>query len=129
MKINEKFDISATKVEALMIKIKELGICLDDIDESFSRGSGKGGQKINKTSSSVHLHHIPTGLNVTCQRERQRNKNRFIALRALVEKIDEHLHPGTTEKSAALAKIRKQKSRRRRKSDKKHNVSEQNKTL
>ena len=120
MKIHENFDISPGKVEALMAKIKELEIALDDIEETFSRGHGKGGQKVNKTSNCVHLKHIPTGLQAICQRERQRNKNRFIALRSLVEKIEEQLFPGTTEKDAKLEKIRKQKQRRHRKSREKH---------
>ncbi len=118
LKINEAFNISEKKVRALMVKIEELGIILDDIDESFTRGSGKGGQKVNKTSNAVSLHHKPTGMRVTCQRERERNKNRFIALRSLVEKIEEQMNPGSSKASKEAEKIRKQKSRRKRRNKK-----------
>ena len=116
MKINEIFNISEKKVAALMEKMKRLSISLDDIEESFAKGGGKGGQKINKTSNAVSMRHVPTGLRVTCQRERERNKNRFIALRSLVEKIEEHICPGSSAASKKIDKIKKQKARRKRRS-------------
>lgn len=71
----------------LLARIKRLGIDVKAIEETFTRGSGKGGQKINKTSSCVQLSY--DGLRVRCQRERRRTVNRFLALRLLVDKIEE----------------------------------------
>ncbi len=119
MKRNELYNISEKKVRELFERVEALGISLDDIEESFSRGGGKGGQKVNKTSNVVHLHHIPTGTRVSCQRERERNKNRFIALRTLVDMIVKKEHHGSSEHSKKAEKIRKQKTRRRRKTKKK----------
>jgi protein subunit release factor B len=57
-------------------RLAKLGVRLDDVEERFVRGSGPGGQKINKTSSTVCLRHRPTGLEVRCQRERSQAANR-----------------------------------------------------
>ncbi len=116
MNLKEKFNISPGKVEALLKKMEELAIKPADIEETFVKGSGSGGQKINKTSNGVRLHHVPTGTTVFCQKERERNKNRFLALRLLVEKIGEGLEPGIVPRDKAADKIRKQKARRTRRS-------------
>lgn len=61
-----------------------------DIEEKFIKGgSGKGGQKINKTNSKVQLTHKPTGLVVTSQATRSRDQNRKIARQILAMKIEE----------------------------------------
>ncbi|PHH69084.1 hypothetical protein CDD80_7019 [Ophiocordyceps camponoti-rufipedis] len=59
-----------------------------EIEESYLKGSGPGGQKINKTSSAVQLIHIPTGIVVKSQATRSRSQNRNVARRLLAEKID-----------------------------------------
>ncbi|KAI9802831.1 MAG: hypothetical protein M1833_001430 [Piccolia ochrophora] len=59
-----------------------------DIEESFLKGSGPGGQKINKTSSAVQLKHLPTGLVVKSQATRSRSQNRKIARQVLAEKLE-----------------------------------------
>src|SRR5689334_13977050 len=64
-----------------------LGGRIADVDERFVRGSGPGGQKINKVSSSVWLRHRPTGIEVRCQRERSQAANREIAWAELVSKL------------------------------------------
>ena len=61
----------------------------DEIDESFLKGSGPGGQKINKTSSAVQLKHLPTGIVVKSQATRSREQNRKYARQLLSEKLDE----------------------------------------
>lgn len=61
----------------------------NDILESFLKGSGPGGQKINKTSSAVQLKHIPSGIVVKCQETRSRSQNRKIARRILGERVEE----------------------------------------
>lgn len=61
----------------------------NDITESFLKGTGPGGQKINKTSSAVQLKHLPTGIVVKCQGTRSREQNRRTARRLLGERIEE----------------------------------------
>ncbi len=120
MNLKEKFNISQKKVNKLVEKIRELKINLNDIQENITKGGGRGGQKVNKTSNKIHLLHIPTGLEVSCQRERQRNKNRFIALRELVDKIEMKKNPSKSTKLKSMDKKRKQKDRRKRRSKKKN---------
>lgn len=59
-----------------------------DIQESFLKGTGPGGQKINKTSSAVQLKHLPTGIVVKCQETRSRDQNRKTARKILGEKLE-----------------------------------------
>jgi len=81
MNFHEFSEITPVKIEALKARITRLSIDLRLIEEQFVRGSGKGGQKINKTSNAVLLKYTPLGLIVRCQRERKRSLNRFISLR------------------------------------------------
>ena len=91
-----------------------LGIHEEDLIEKFIRGSGSGGQKINKTSSCVSLHHTPTGIDIKCQRERSRELNRYLARRELCEKIEEIKLGKKSARQQAIEKIRRQKRRRSR---------------
>ncbi len=113
MNFPELSDITAAKVEALKARIARLGIDLRLVDEQFTRGSGNGGQKINKTSNAVLLRYPALGLVVKCQRERKRSLNRFIALRELVDEIEVRISPATSERLKEIARIRKKKARRR----------------
>ncbi|KAG2041779.1 RF-1 domain-containing protein [Suillus americanus] len=58
----------------------------EDIEESFVRGSGPGGQSINKTQNNVQLLHKPTGFRVACQETRSLQTNRMLARRWLLQK-------------------------------------------
>ena len=113
MQLNECPDITPQKLTELRERIARLGISLAEIEEKFTRGSGKGGQKINKTSNCVQLSYAPLSLQVRCQRERRRSVNRFLALRELVDKAELILSPGTSRVLSARDKIRRNKSRRR----------------
>ncbi len=69
-------------------RLAALGVSVADVDERFVRGAGPGGQKINKTSSTVWLRHAATGLEVRCQRERSQSANRALAWLELCEKLE-----------------------------------------
>lgn len=70
-------------------RLAAVGARADEVDERFVRGSGPGGQKINKTSSTVWLRHRPTGVEVRCQRERSQAANRELAWVELCAKLEE----------------------------------------
>ncbi|MEE4364466.1 MAG: peptide chain release factor-like protein [Desulfotignum sp.] len=107
------------KLAALEQKLADLGIQKKDLEEKFIKASGRGGQKVNKSSSAVFVRHKKTGLSVKMGKHRSLHLNRFLALRALAEKI-EALQSGTdTALQEQIKKIRKQKLRRRQKTCKK----------
>lgn len=91
MKLNERFDVRPEKVAELKARIARLGVRMELVEESFARGGGKGGQKVNKTSNAVLLKYPPLGIVVRCHRERRRTVNRFIALRELVDRVERAL--------------------------------------
>lgn len=78
-------------------KLKQILLNEDDIEETFVRGSGAGGQKINKTSNRVVLLHKPSGVRVECQETRSLSQNRKIGRKRLMEKLDSFYH-GTDSK-------------------------------
>ncbi|KAI9718885.1 MAG: hypothetical protein M1812_003769 [Candelaria pacifica] len=80
----------------------------DDLEEAFLRGSGPGGQKINKTSCAVQLKHLPTGIVVKSQETRSRSQNRKIARRLLAAKL-EVIEKGPESRTAVLAEVKKRK--------------------
>jgi len=120
MNLNERFDVSPGKVEALKERIARLGVRVDLVEEGFSRGSGKGGQKINKTSNRVQLYYPPLDIAVSCQRERKRTINRFLALRELVDRIEMKVSPETSERLKEIERLRKKKARAAARFAKKH---------
>ena len=118
------FPVSAEKNRWLQQKMETLGIQEKDIDEKFVRSAGRGGQKVNKTSTCVYLRHIPTGIDVKWMRERSQSLNRFLARRELVLKI-ERLSGRSTGEGVRIEKIRKQKSKRKRRASLKYGLAEQ----
>ncbi len=106
------FSVNRDKEDALRKKMDGLGIFEKDIVEKFIRSSGKGGQKVNKTSSCVYLKHLPTKIEVKCQRERSQSINRFIARRILTDKIEKMIRGKESEEQQRIAKIRRQKRKR-----------------
>ena len=111
--------ISKVKKEALEEKMRELNIREEDIEEKFIRSGGKGGQKVNKTSTCVYLRHIPTGVEVKCQRERSQSLNRFFARRILTNKIETLKLGKLSEERKRIEKIRRQKRKRSRRAKEK----------
>lgn len=100
--------------KAAVLKIKP-----QDIIEQFIRGSGKGGQKINKTSSCVFLKHFPTGIEVRCQKHREQSKNRLSAYKLLIDKIESLVKGRKSAQARKIFKIKKQKMRRSKKAKEK----------
>ncbi len=96
--------------EDIVNRLKALGTGVEDVDERFVRGSGPGGQKINKTSSTVWLKHRPTGIEVRTQRERSQTANRALAWIELCEKLEERARSA----AAARQDLRERASRRNR---------------
>ena len=80
----------------------------EDIKESFLKGSGPGGQKINKTASAVQLTHIPSGLVVKCQATRSRIQNRELARRLLADRVEEQ-EKGEESRTALKAQLKSKK--------------------
>jgi protein subunit release factor B len=75
-----------------------------EVEERFVRGTGPGGQKINKTSSTVWLRHRPTGVEVRCQQERSQAANRARAWAGLCAKLEEHNRAATAARQAEQTK-------------------------
>jgi protein subunit release factor B len=69
-------------------RLAAVGVRREDVDERFVRGSGPGGQKINKTSSTVSLRHRSTGIEVRIQAERSQAANRELAWAELASKLE-----------------------------------------
>jgi peptide chain release factor len=111
--------IGKEKLDALQERMDSLGIKSEDLIEKFILGSGKGGQKINKTSSCVYLKHIPTSFEIKCQRDRSREMNRYYARKELCDWLEETLENKKSERQQEMEKIRRQKRRRSRKSKEK----------
>ena len=115
---------SKEKLAALEKRMNRLGILKSEIEEKFIKGGGRGGQKVNKSSSAVFLFHEKTGLSVKCQSSRSQHLNRFLALRRLVDKIEAG-QKGLPEKEATrIEKIKKQKQRRKRRGKKRRSKAE-----
>ncbi len=98
--------------EVFLRKAEMLHIYPHDIVEKFVRGGGKGGQKINKTSSTVFLRHAPTGAEVRCQKHREQSNNRISAYKLLILKVEFLLKGRKSDQSRKIFKLKKQKQKR-----------------
>lgn len=108
--------VSPEKIAALEQSMATLGIREEDLLEKFVRGSGSGGQKINKTSNCVFLKHLPTGVCIKCQIDRSREMNRFLARRELCDQLDAIRQGKAIAKTQAIEKLRRQKRPRSQRS-------------
>ena len=91
----------------MILKAENLKLREEDIIEKFIRSQGPGGQHVNKTSSCVYLKHIPTGIEVKCQKERSQALNRYIARKLLIEKIKVQKLKEALEKRSEIEKLRR----------------------
>lgn len=97
------------KGDALQAKLDQIELNEGDLVEKFILGTGKGGQKINKTSSCVYLKHIPSGIEVKCQSERSRELNRQLAREELLKRLRQR------ERQRLLADQQEREKRKRQK--------------
>src|SRR5260221_3526478 len=108
------FPVGLEKADQLAQRMASLGVREADLDETFVRSGGHGGQNVNKTSTCVMLVHRPTGLKVKCQSTRQQGLNRFLARRLLLDKIEKAKTGHLASEQARFEKIRRQKRKRSR---------------
>jgi protein subunit release factor B len=108
------FPVSPEKEGQLSARMAALGVRESDIEESFVRSGGHGGQNVNKTATCVMLLHRPTGVRVKSQETRQQGLNRFIARRLLLDKIEALQKGHVAAERDRIEKIRRQKRRRSR---------------
>lgn len=106
------FPVNQKKQKDLLAKMNKWGIKETDVEESFIRSGGPGGQNVNKTSTCVYLKHLPTGVEVKCSKERSQGLNRYMARRILVNKIENLILGKRSEEQKRIEKIRRQKRKR-----------------
>src|SRR5471032_1889937 len=108
------FPVSLEKENQLAARMAALGVREADIEESFVRSGGHGGQNVNKTSTCVMLLHRPTRLQVKCQATRQQGLNRVMARRLLLDKIEQLQTGRVAAEQSRIEKVRRQKRKKSR---------------
>ncbi len=106
--------IGIEKREQLRAFMASVGVREEDLVEKFVLGSGRGGQKVNKTASCVYLRHEPSGFEVKCQPTRSRELNRYYARKTLCERLEEREKGAQSRRQQEAERIRRQKRRRSR---------------
>jgi peptide chain release factor len=123
-----KFGVSLEKERALEARLLTLHIHEEDLEETFIRSSGPGGQHVNKTSTCVRLLHRPSGLSVKVQRSRSQGLNRFLARRLLADRLEQQLRGAESSQALQRDKIRRQKQRRVRRTKQRRREQESEET-
>lgn len=109
-----RYGVSSEKEASLEGRLAKLGVHEEDLVEKFVRASGPGGQKVNKTSTAVHLKHLPSGIEVKAQTARSQSLNRYHARQRLADKLEEEIEGKKSAAQQQREKIRRQKRRRSR---------------
>lgn len=102
------------KEAELARRMERLGVRESDLEESFVRSGGHGGQNVNKTATCVQLRHRPTGLQVKCQTSRHQGVNRFLARQTLLDKLESARRAKAVAERSAVERLRRQKRPRSR---------------
>lgn len=129
MSVPDTTDSGSDPFATLRARLAVLGIQEADLEESFVRSGGHGGQNVNKTSTCVVLTHRPTGLSVKCQVSREQGRNRLLARQLLLAKIEASRRRAAAAAQSARERLRRQKRPRSRAAknrilaDKAHNAS------
>ena len=111
--------INKKKHTQLEQKMTELKITEEDIKETFVLGSGKGGQKVNKSATCVKLAYDKLKITITCQKSRSRSLNRYFARKQLCEKVEHIILGKQSNQTKKIEKLKKQKARRKRRTNSK----------
>lgn len=106
------FQVSPEKESQLASRMAALRVAETDLEESFVRSGGHGGQNVNKTATCVMLRHRPTGLQVKCQTTRHQGMNRFLARELLLAKLEAKRRAAEAQEQAQVAKLRRQNRKR-----------------
>lgn len=112
--MNDASPVAREKAAQLAQRLAALGVRETDLEETFVRSGGHGGQNVNKTSTCVMLLHRPSGVQVKCQTTRQQGLNRFLARKLLIEKLEARRRGAAEAERARIEKMRRQSRKRSR---------------
>jgi protein subunit release factor B len=95
-------------------RMNELGVLESELEEVFARSGGPGGQNVNKVSTAVTLHHVPSGMRVTVQDSRSQASNRKLARERLLDAMERRRRDERALELSRREKLRRQRSPRPR---------------